>query len=67
MNTLPDLSNLEYLAGVRLSELGYRRFMRMFDSGAKEPELREYIDRAEARELTLSCMVRCAPMRSALQ
>lgn len=67
MNTQPDLSNLEYLAGVRLSELGYQRYIRMASSGAAPESLREYIDRAEARELTLSCMVRCAPMRSALQ
>lgn len=59
--------SLEYLAGVRLSDVGYRRYIKMADSGATAAELKDFIDRTEARELTLSHMVNCAPMYKALQ
>lgn len=67
MSTKLEPTNLEYLAAVRLSEIGYQRYIRMADSGASESELREFIDRSEARELTLSHMVNCAPLYNALQ
>jgi hypothetical protein len=67
MNSEQLSTNLEYLACVRLSEIGYRRYIRKADSGASEAELKDWIDRQEARELTLGMMVRCAPMRTALQ
>jgi hypothetical protein len=67
MTAKPAPTNLEYLAGVRLSDIGYRRYIRMADSGATDAELREWIDRQEARELTLGMMVRCANMYKPLQ
>lgn len=67
MNTQLEPLELEYLAGVRLSELGYQRYIRLADSGASPADLKEYIDRSEARELRLSMMVKCAPMYSVLQ
>lgn len=66
MNTEQNTS-LDFLAAVRLSDISYRRYVRMADSGASMRDLREFIDRTEARELTLSMMIRCAPMYSALQ
>lgn len=67
MNTKPETSDLEFLACVRLSEIGYRRFTRMADSGASEADLREFIDRSESKELTLSMLVRCAPIYNPIQ
>lgn len=69
-----ELNRMDYLAAVRLSEIGYRRyekergrllkFMKIQDA---RKALAEFIDRWEARERTLSMMVRVAPMREVLQ
>jgi hypothetical protein len=67
MNAKAEIDELEYLAGVRLSELGYRRYIRFADSGATPAELKQYIERAEARELTMSMLVRCAPLYNQIQ
>lgn len=69
-----EVQNYMYLAASRLSEIGYQRYMRFqaecmrTQSASKARELmRAFIDRQESREMALSIMVRCAPMRNPLQ
>lgn len=69
-----ELNKIDYLACVRLSDVGYRRYEReraKLLQHMKIPEARkalaEFIDRWESRELRLSMMVRVAPMREVLQ
>lgn len=69
-----ELNRMDYLAAVRLSEIGYRRYEKVRGSllaGKKVNEARkalaEWIDAWEARELRLSLMVRCAPLNNPLQ
>lgn len=69
-----ELNRMDYLAAVRLSEIGYRRYEKerakllqhMKISDARKA-LENWINAWEARELRLSMMVRCAPMSNPLQ
>lgn len=69
-----ELNRMDYLAAVRLSDVGYRRYERerakvlqhMKISEARKA-LETWINAWEARELRLSLMVRCAPLNNPLQ
>lgn len=63
-----------YLAATRLSEIGYRRYLK-FAAKAFQTKpanevrklLKDCIDSIEAREFKLSLMIRCAPLMNPLQ
>lgn len=63
-----------YLAATRLSEIGYRRYVKFAKHAFKtrpanevRKMLKEWIDRWEAREHRLAMMVRCAPIYNPIQ
>lgn len=69
-----ELNRMDYLAAVRLSEIGFRRYekeraraLQNLKISEARKTLAEWIDRWEARERTLSMMVRVAPMREVLR
>jgi hypothetical protein len=69
-----ELQHIDYLAATRLTEIGYRRYLKqkaklLGSQPAKEARqaIKQFIDRWEAREMTISHMINCAPMYKALQ
>jgi hypothetical protein len=69
-----ELQHIDYLAATRLTEIGYRRYLKektklLGSQPAKEARqaIKQFIDRWEARELTIAHMVRCAPLYTKLQ
>jgi hypothetical protein len=69
-----EQQHYNYMAATRLSEIGYRRylnFMRKCCQTKPANEIRglikDFIDKLEARELTLAMLVRCAPVYKPLQ
>lgn len=55
-----DKGRLEWLAVIRLSEIGYQRFVRLDNAGATPEQLKEFIYRTEARELMLANCTKAA-------
>lgn len=69
-----ELNRMDYLAAVRLSEIGYQRYERERAKALQHMKVEEarkhlqsWIDAWEARELRLQMMIRTAPMREVLQ
>lgn len=69
-----EVQHYDYLAATRLSELGYRRYLRAKTNAFTHQQaqvvratLKNFIARWEARELKLACMVHCAPMLNPIQ
>lgn len=69
-----EVQNYMYLAASRLSEIGYHRYMKYQAECIRTQPVQKarklmmaFLDRLEARELALSVMIKCAPMRNPLQ
>lgn len=69
-----EQQHYNYLAATRLSEVGYRRYLKFMrkccqTKPANEVRgmLKEYIDKWEAREYRLSVMINSAPLYTQMQ
>ena len=72
--TSEEVQHYDYMAATRLSEVGYRRYLRAKSAAFTHQQvkvvrkaLKEFIDRWDARDMKIAMMVHCAPMRSALE
>lgn len=67
--TAEEQQHYNWLAATRLSEIGYRRYLKFMRNACKTRPanevrgmLKEYIDKWEAREYRIAHMINCAPM-----
>lgn len=69
-----ELQHYDYLAATRLSHVGYRRYLRFKIQALTHQQvqnarnnIREFIEKWEAREYRIAHMINCAPLYKALQ